>query len=282
MKVACTGSHLFAAGATTIEEKIALASSLGYDGIQLSYGSGCEIDPSCMSLRDTGDIVPYSRAHGIVFSCMDIGTVEIEDLDGATDYIIESICMAHALDVPLVRIASPLYGDEKAFLARYDSLVKIYQDALEFAEDFEVCVGIYPSPGTCIATFDNAIDFVDDVERMLLGCVYAPGRRGEIGDGTIKAAWEEGKDYVVMIALDTTSAEEICAGVYDELLRVAHAAGFAHFITYSEAGFGNASAARSALVDVQGYLARWRVEAEGESDAPKAEEELIEEEGGEA
>lgn len=257
MKLACTGRQLSCIGATTLIEKCNAAASLGYDGVHLECGRESDIDPASFSLRDTGAIVQAAVANNMQINSLDAGSFSVKDPEKTQDYLVQCVCIAHALAIPLVSISAPPYGEEDAFRKRYRTAVDLCKDVLEYAEDLDICLGIRPAHATCVATVDEALDFIDDIDQQNMGFIYPPVYLAAVQAEPPEKACDMAHDFMLMILLDSCTSSDVCAGKYDNALNIATEKGFSEFITNACLSEENAGREKTGLQTVREHLTTW-------------------------
>jgi len=173
MKLSCSSSLLYAAGADTIEEMVTLAAKIGYSGIQIECGEDNLVSAKKFSFRKSAELVRLADSLKIDFQCLNINasaTLELSQITLFKKYI----SIAHSLACPLVSFTSPQLDESQDFDKQYEKTIRTIQEISEFAEDFDICMAIKPAEKTLTENIDEAIDLVDDSGCKNVGVVYCP------------------------------------------------------------------------------------------------------------
>ena len=191
MKLSCSSSLLFAAGADTIEEMVEFAAEIGYSGIQIECGEDNLVSAKQFSFRKSAELVRFASNLEIEFQCLNINSTETLELLKFKKYI----SIAHSLACPLVSFATPPLDDSQDFDKQYEKTIQIIQEISEFADEFDICLAIKPSAKTLTENIDEAIDLVDDSGCKNIGVVYCP----EIYSSLKKEKVEKTEDVLKMV-----------------------------------------------------------------------------------
>jgi sugar phosphate isomerase/epimerase len=217
MKASCSTELLSAAGSQDFNSLISLASELGLHGVNIDFGPHSLFTPDMFPFNSCWEYVRFAQALQVEIQC--ISGVEIGDtvMKHQIEQLRKAICIAHALACPLVVVKLP--GTNKmAGKREFRQLIEILRDAVDFAQDFDICLAIEPMADTCIVSMDSTVDLVDEINRLNIGIVYNPAFH-ELTTGIAPlAAAERFKPYLLMIRLSPDSPAGIVHGQYDEML----------------------------------------------------------------
>ena len=191
MKLSCSSSLLYAAGADTIEKMVALAAEIGYSGIQLECGEDNLVSAKNFSFRKSAELVRFASNLEIEFQCLNINSTETLELLKFKKYI----SIAHSLACPLVSFTSPTLDESQDFDEQYEKTIRIIQEISEFADEFDICLAIKPSAETLTENINESIDLVDDSGCKNVGVVYCP----EIYSSLKKEKAEKPEDVLKMV-----------------------------------------------------------------------------------
>ncbi len=204
MKLSCSSSLLYAAGADTIEKMVTLADEIGYSGIQIECGEDNLVSAKNFSFRKSAELVRHADKLEIEFQCLNINSTEtIESLKFK-----KYISIAHSLACPLISFASPKLDESQDFDEQYEKSIRIIQEVSEFADEFDICMAIKPEVKTLTENIDEAIDLVDDSGCKNVGIVYCPEiyaslkkEKAEKPEDVLKMA----KGYLLLVQMDKIS-----------------------------------------------------------------------------
>lgn len=225
MKLSCSSALLAGAGAHTLEEMVATAATLGVAGIFLDLPAS-NIDPAGFSFRGSAPLVCVAQAHAIEWQCLR-GAPLTPGQSGQQDETLQRlICIAHALACPLVALTAPAHDRGQEFDAAYEAFVAVVQEALDVAQDMDICLAIEPAADTMVRTADHAVDFVDDVARRNLGIIYNPGDPACSGSDEPQQVVSLLKDYLLMVRLQGADLLAIQRNEFDHAIRLVQRAGF--------------------------------------------------------
>ncbi len=225
MKLSCSSALLAGAGAHTLEEMIATAATLGVAGIYLDLPAA-NIDPVDFSFRSSAQLVCAAQAHALEWQCLRGAPLEPGKVEQQAEVLQRWICIAHALACPLIALAAPAHDRGQEFDRAYEAFVAVVQEALDVAQDMDICLAIEPAADSMVRTADHAVDFVDDVERHNLGIIYNPGYLARSGSDEPQQVVGLLKGYLLMVCLQGADLLSIQRNEFDHPVRLVQRAGF--------------------------------------------------------
>ena len=231
MKHSCSSQALAAAGATDFRRMIDAAAVCGFDGVDLEFAPGSIVSPAEFSFRETGALVQYALAKRVEVQCIGGGAFRSPRMADEWEGIARLISVAHALACPLVRVVMPPLGDEARFDEEYDAALALLREALDFARELDLCIGIEPAAGSYAATIDEALAVIEDANRRNLGVVYNPAVEAAGGGGSPDEAVERARGLLLLVRLAGGGDASIARRAFDAALNAARASGFSEYVS---------------------------------------------------
>jgi sugar phosphate isomerase/epimerase len=221
MKLSCSSALLAGAGAQSLDDMVVRAAALGVNGILLDLPA-THHDPAAFSFRASAQLVLHAQANAIEWHCVHGAPCAAGRGAQQGEELKRLVCIAHALACPLVSFTAPAAALDDA----YDGLVAMVQDAVDIAQDLDICLAIEPAADTLIRTADHAVDFVDDVACRNLGIVYNPGTLAQSGGEEPAAAVAMLRDYLLLVCLQGADLLAIQRNEFDHAVRVVQRTGY--------------------------------------------------------
>jgi sugar phosphate isomerase/epimerase len=206
---------------------VEVAATAGFGGISLD-GDTPDLSPAAFSFRASGALVCQAQAHGIEWQCISCGTL-MSTTESQEEELRRRICIAHALACPLVSFQTLVGNPDTDPLDAYHAMVATIQDAVEFAQDLDVCLAVETARTSLVRTMQHAIDFVDDVDRRNLGIVYNPVEVAAAGGEEPHTAVGMARDYLLCTRLCGTDLLAIRRHEFDDVMRELRAAKFSEY-----------------------------------------------------
>ena len=199
MKLSCSSSLLYAAGADTIEKMVTLAAEIGYSGIQIECGEDNLVSAEKFSFKKSAELVRFADKLEIEFQCLNISSFPTSFKSELSQIELfkfkKYISIANSLACPLVSFTTPTLDKSQDFNKQYEKIIRIIQDVSEFADEFDICMAIKPSAKTLTENIDESIDLADDSGSKNIGIVYCP----EIYASLKKEKSENPEDVLKMV-----------------------------------------------------------------------------------
>jgi sugar phosphate isomerase/epimerase len=230
MMFSCASTLLRQAGAEDFREAADSAASLGYDGLHLESVPGGLIDAASFSFKTSGELVHIARGHELDIHCLSGDGWSGAEPDDPALGLKRLVCIAHALACPLVTVVPPALVTVEEFEARYEHAIAAMQEAVELASELDICLALEPAADSLAVNADEAVDFVDDVDRKNLGIVYNPGYLAMTGGESPITAVELLKDYLLLVRLRGARERAVSSGDFDIVLRELVAAQYSQYV----------------------------------------------------
>jgi sugar phosphate isomerase/epimerase len=262
MKTSCSSALLNAAGARDIPAMLDLASEAGFDGIMLECRAGGGFDAAGFSFRGSGEVVRHAVAREIEIQCIASECLRSCDAEHDGEKLRRDVCIAHALACPLVAFSAPPLQNKEHTEAEYVATIEIVRDALDCAQDLDICLGIEPAAHTTVKNIDQALDFIDDVDQPGLGVVYPPGYLAHAHGEPPGKAVEMAQDFMLMTRLEGIGVNDLESGVFDEALAALQRSSFTEYLC--DGGAPGVMAMTMRLADLRGrarLLHSWNTDA---------------------
>jgi sugar phosphate isomerase/epimerase len=229
MKASCSTALLTGAGAHDFASYTRLAAELGFHGINIDLGPHSIFSPDSFPFHTCGHYVRCAQELAVDIHCISGMHISDTTMEQQTLMLRKMICISHALACPLVALTLP--GPPETDSRRdFRRLIELVRDAVEFAQDIDICLAIEPAAGSCIKSMEHAAEFVDEVDRLNIGIVYNPAYHDMSSEKAPTAAAEIYKSYMLMIRLEPDTATAITHGRYDELLKIFRTVEFTEYV----------------------------------------------------
>lgn len=229
MKASCSTALLKGAGVHDFASCTRLAAELGFHGVNIDLGPDSIFSLDTFPFQTCGHYVRFAREHAVEIHCVSGIHISDADMNRQTAMLRKVICVSHALACPLVALTLPGRAETES-MRDYRRLIELMRDAVEFAQDIDICLAIEPAADSCADSIERLMEFVDEVDRLNIGIVYNPAYHDMCSEKAPAAAAEIIKSYMLMIRLEPDTATAITHGQYDEILNIFHTVEFSEYV----------------------------------------------------